>query len=301
MAAGSGRGNICLEEIGDTPPRLQARLLRVLQQKEIVRVGGTRVIPVDVRVIAVSNRDLRQLVTEGRFRSDLYHRLNVLPPYVPPPRERKEDVAPLVAYFLRARGATMRLGEDAPAGLVRPGFARRVVRGVLCENARAVFGLAGFPPPAEPGGVPVAAVQMRLQLARSPEEYANRVLSFAARVAERGAQLVAFPEDVTTALLGLLPGIDDLVAAGDLGRAVSTLGPGTSVADVFRALAPTAQPVHEAAFSEAARRYALWVVAGSAILPGAAEAMVNVAQVYAPDGSRLGEQVKCPQRQPGGV
>ncbi|MEW6399280.1 MAG: sigma 54-interacting transcriptional regulator [Bacillota bacterium] len=106
------RGTIFLDEIGDMPPQLQARLLRVLQQKEIVRVGGTRVIPVDVRVIAASNRDLRQLVAQGLFRSDLYYRLNVLPLYVPPLRERKADIAPLVEYFLRTHKAATKIARE---------------------------------------------------------------------------------------------------------------------------------------------------------------------------------------------
>jgi predicted amidohydrolase len=139
----------------------------------------------------------------------------------------------------------------------------------------------------------VAAVQMRLELARSAEEYAARILLFAARAAERGAQLVAFPEDVATALVGLLPGIDDMIAAGDLGQAVRSLGPGATVADIFRSLAPAAGKIHEVAFSEAARRFSIYVVAGSAVLPDARDRMVNVAQVYGPDGRRLGEQPKC--------
>ncbi|MDI6822770.1 MAG: nitrilase-related carbon-nitrogen hydrolase [Bacillota bacterium] len=165
--------------------------------------------------------------------------------------------------------AAPRSDAEAPAGDARAGAAPRAAR------------------------VRVAAVQMRLELVRSPEEYAGRILGFAARAAERGAQLVAFPEDVATALLGLLPGMDEIIAAGDLGRAVRSLGPEATVADVFRSLAPVAEQVHEGAFSEAARRFGVYVVAGSAMLPDARGRMVNVAHVYGPDGSRLGEQQKC--------
>lgn len=94
------RGTIFLDEIGEITPPLQARLLRVLQEKEILRVGGTRIIPVDVRVVASTNKNLWQLVQEGRFRDDLYYRLNVLSLNIPPLRERPEDICPLVKSFL---------------------------------------------------------------------------------------------------------------------------------------------------------------------------------------------------------
>ncbi|MBS4174106.1 sigma 54-interacting transcriptional regulator [Bacillus sp. FJAT-49736] len=92
-------GTIFLDEIGDAPPSIQASLLRVLQEKQILRVGGTQLIPVNVRIIAATNKDLFKLVEEGRFREDLYYRLNVLPLQIPPLRERKEDILPLVEYF----------------------------------------------------------------------------------------------------------------------------------------------------------------------------------------------------------
>ncbi|MBE3519146.1 MAG: sigma 54-interacting transcriptional regulator [Firmicutes bacterium] len=97
------RGTIFLDEIGEVSPGLQARLLRVLQEKEILRVGGTRVIPVDVRVIASTNKNLWQMVQEGRFREDLFYRLNVLRLTIPPLRERLEDIPPLVSSFLSKR------------------------------------------------------------------------------------------------------------------------------------------------------------------------------------------------------
>jgi len=81
---------------------LQAKLLRVLQEKEIDRIGGTRPIPIDARVIAISNIDLKTAVTEGKFRQDLYYRINVIPLTLPPLRERKEDIELLVGYFLKS-------------------------------------------------------------------------------------------------------------------------------------------------------------------------------------------------------
>lgn len=94
-------GTIFLDEIGDSPLELQARLLRVLQEKEVRRVGGTKRIPIDVRVIAATNRDLMQLVEEGEFRQDLFFRINVLALYLPPLRERKEDIPLLLQSYLR--------------------------------------------------------------------------------------------------------------------------------------------------------------------------------------------------------
>ncbi len=94
-------GTLFLDEIGDTSPALQASLLRAIQEKEIRRVGGEEFTKVDVRLIVASNRNLATLVKEGKFRDDLYYRINVMPIYIPPLRERKEGVIPLAEYFVQ--------------------------------------------------------------------------------------------------------------------------------------------------------------------------------------------------------
>jgi PAS domain S-box-containing protein len=94
-------GTIFLDEIGELPLNMQVKLLRILQEREITRVGGTKNIPLDVRIITATNRNLWELVQEGNFREDLYYRLNVIPIYIPPLRNRKEDIIPLSLHFLQ--------------------------------------------------------------------------------------------------------------------------------------------------------------------------------------------------------
>ncbi len=118
-------GTIFLDEISDMPLDIQAGLLRVIEEQEFERLGGTRTIKVNVRVIAATNKDLASLVAKGLFREDLYHRINVFPIHLPPLRERREDIPLLVRHFIKEIGNSLgkkpvRLTESALNALMEP-------------------------------------------------------------------------------------------------------------------------------------------------------------------------------------
>jgi len=167
-------GTLLLDEVGELPLEAQVKLLRVLQEQEIERVGGTEPVRVDVRVIAATNGDLRELVSEGAFRSDLYYRLNVFPIEIPPLRERPEDIETLarhfVAKFARRMGKPVtslsRAAMERLRGYSWPGNARELAnvleRGViLCQGATIelehVADLDGPAVPGRPAEPPLAA------------------------------------------------------------------------------------------------------------------------------------------------
>jgi two-component system response regulator AtoC len=109
------RGTLLLDEVGEMPLTLQPKLLRVLQEREFDRLGDTRSVQVDVRVVATTNRTLSEMVREGKFRADLYYRLNVIPLSLPPLRDRGEDIRELAEHFLRLyapQGRTLRLSPE---------------------------------------------------------------------------------------------------------------------------------------------------------------------------------------------
>jgi DNA-binding NtrC family response regulator len=106
-------GTIFLDEIGELPPKAQITLLRVIEFKRVHRVGGTRAIPLNIRILSATNRDLKEEVTAGRFREDLYYRINVLFLKVPPLRDRDGDISLLCAYFLETKRADLRIHPRA--------------------------------------------------------------------------------------------------------------------------------------------------------------------------------------------
>ncbi|MCE5263757.1 MAG: sigma 54-interacting transcriptional regulator [Deltaproteobacteria bacterium] len=118
----ANHGTIFLDEVGELPPQAQIRMLRVLQEKEIERVGGSKAIPVDIRIIAATHRNLRGMVRAGQFREDLWFRLNVFPIEVPPLRDRKEDIPSLLHHFLGKKSYELKLPaipDLAPGALDR--------------------------------------------------------------------------------------------------------------------------------------------------------------------------------------
>jgi len=152
----ANRGTLFLDEIGELPLFMQAKLLRVLQEKEVSRIGSSKVIPLDIRVLAATNRDLELMVREGAFREDLYYRLNILSIRVPPLRERIEDLDILLPHFLeelRQEGGRAKSISDEAVRFLKqyawPGNVRELssVLEKMYYTAEAdVIGLQDIPP-----------------------------------------------------------------------------------------------------------------------------------------------------------
>jgi formate hydrogenlyase transcriptional activator len=158
------KGTLFLDEVGDIPPALQPKLLRVLQEQEFERLGGTRTHQVDVRLVAATNRDLSEMVKRNEFRSDLYYRLNVFPLILPPLRARREDIPALVTHFAEILGR--RLGRQikhiAPETMSAltsyqwPGNIRELQN--LVERAVILSNSGVLPNPLPPAGVQHSAL-----------------------------------------------------------------------------------------------------------------------------------------------
>ena len=165
-------GTIFLDEIGDMPLGIQAKILRVLQEKEFERLGGNQTIHVDVRVLTATNRDLEIAIAEGTFREDLYYRLDVVTIQVPPLRERREDISALVDYFLQRTARELHvdkppLAEDAVELLQSHSWPGNVRELQHCIQ-RAMIHTKGYP-------IQAANLHVAFDLdsERMPEEIAN--------------------------------------------------------------------------------------------------------------------------------
>jgi DNA-binding NtrC family response regulator len=200
-------GSIFLDEIGTMSTALQPKLLRVLQEREFEPLGAERVERCDVRIIAATNRDLRQMVADGRFQEDLFYRLNVIPIAIPPLRERREDIPALVAYFVTKHAQRVgrqieRLGEGVLTGLQQydwPGNVRElentVERAVVLSqgpvipaSAVSVLGAPAAPAP----GLPSLKLRQNIQWVE--RETVRRALETAGGVKKDAAELLGISQ-----------------------------------------------------------------------------------------------------------
>jgi two-component system NtrC family response regulator len=206
-------GTILLDEIGEISPAVQAKLLRVLQEREFERVGASRTLKVDVRVIAATNRDLEAAVREQRFREDLYYRLNVVSVTVPPLRDRREDILPLLDHFLRkyaeANGKTIRgLTREARDALLKfdyPGNIRELenlVERAVVLTRNEVIDLEDLPvalqeaapaaPPATPGSLPAELEALERRMIEDALARADGVQTRAAEILGIGERALRY-------------------------------------------------------------------------------------------------------------
>jgi two-component system response regulator PilR (NtrC family) len=209
----AGSGTLFLDEIGELPQPVQVKLLRALQERRIRRVGGTRDLPVAARIIAATNRDLAQEVKEGRFREDLYYRLNVIQIRLPPLRERKEDVPAFLEHFLARFAAEMgrrppRLSPDAERLLLAydwPGnvreLANAVERAVTLSADDAVE--PGVLPPALRGSGPGAEAESASALPEAGLDLQAHLDAIERRLLERALERTGGVKTEAARLLSL--------------------------------------------------------------------------------------------------
>jgi transcriptional regulator with GAF, ATPase, and Fis domain len=194
-------GTLFLDDVDDVPLGMQVKLLRALQNRQIERVGGTRTICVDVRVITGTKRDLKQMVAEGKFREDLYYRLNVIPIVLPPLRERREDIPLFTEHFLRRFSRERGIGVPELSAVVQHVFAHyrwpgnvrelenaceRIVQTCNCGTVRfgcvaasVLFATAGSPPV-----LPATSGPRSISLDDRLKEVESNLIAWALNVAE---------------------------------------------------------------------------------------------------------------------
>jgi two-component system, NtrC family, response regulator AtoC len=201
------RGTIFLDEVAEMSQALQVKLLRVIQDREVRPVGGDRVVTVDVRVVAASNKDLAAEVAAGRFRDDLFYRLNVIPITMPSLRERRSDVPLLVRHFLaahnrRRRGRPVSVSDEAMVHLREydwPGNVRElenIIERLAILTEEPVIGTSQLPPAiralaAPRGGVRITLDEHGLDLQAAVEEFQHRLIAEALRRTKGNKQAAA--------------------------------------------------------------------------------------------------------------
>jgi transcriptional regulator with GAF, ATPase, and Fis domain len=200
-------GSIFLDEIGTMSPPLQSKLLRVLQEREFEPLGSERTEKVDLRVIAATNRDLRQMVADGKFQEDLFYRLNVIPIEIPPLRERRDDIPSLVEHFIRKHAQRVgrrieRLEDSVMTGLQQydwPGNVRElentIERAVVLStgtaiSARAVSVLGA----ATPQATTLPSLKLRQNIEWVERETIRRAIESAAGVKKDAAELMGISQ-----------------------------------------------------------------------------------------------------------
>ncbi|MFN3715787.1 MAG: sigma-54-dependent transcriptional regulator, partial [Thiobacillus sp.] len=174
-------GTLFLDEIGDMPLAMQAKLLRVLQERRVTRLGGEKSLPVDLRLVSATHQDLKKLVTLGRFREDLYYRLDVIHVHIPPLRQRREDILWLARRFLHEAAPDKRFAHEAEQALLAhdwPGNVRElkhaVERGaILCENGMIGTGILLGDEDSEPGQTAASLADF---IAQSERRYISKAL-----------------------------------------------------------------------------------------------------------------------------
>jgi two-component system response regulator AtoC len=191
-------GTLFLDEVGDISLGVQVKLLRVLQERRFERLGGTRSIDVDVRVVAATNRDLQQLITDGLFREDLFYRVNVVPITLPPLRQRQGDIPHLVAHFLeKYKAGTKTINNDAIQALVDypwPGNIRELentIERIIILSAGDEVGVDDLPAEVRAGVAPSAARMHAFELPEDGIDLEEVEMEFLRQALERSGSNVS--------------------------------------------------------------------------------------------------------------
>jgi len=190
-------GTLFLDEIGEMGPATQSKLLRVLEHSEFLRVGGTKPVTVDVRIIAATNRDLASAIKDGSFRPDLFYRLNVVSVHLPPLRERRDDLALLIRHFTQTKAREMGMAEktfapEAVEALLRygwPGNVRELenlIERLLVLSEGAVIDVGDLPEQVrrtdqEPGNIKEQVLEGRKSLGTAVDEFEREIIEEALR------------------------------------------------------------------------------------------------------------------------